>query len=133
MRVQVQVPTQALLCRLATLRLDGSPPSAGLAWNIRSGVSSITRPDSAATLRSMRPAPRSNGVAAVIPSSFTMPLRLEVSIIADLTSATVQSGWIARTSAAAPALCGLDMESGCSITSYAAGSEALPGVVVSPA
>ncbi len=57
----------------------------------------------------MRPAPISNGSAAVILSSFTKP-SYAVSISADLISAGVQSGCSAVRSAAEPASCGLAIE-----------------------
>ena len=58
----------------------------------------------------MRPAPMSNGSAAVAPSSFLTPLVLAVVISADLIIAGVQVGCSAIKSAADPAECGLDME-----------------------
>ena len=52
----------------------------------------------------------SKGMAGLTPSSLRMPTYLPVSISADLISAGVQVGCIALTSAAEPAVCGLDME-----------------------
>ena len=49
-------------------------------------------------------------MAGVTPSSLRMPVNLPVFIRADLTSAGLQVGCSALTSAAEPAVCGLDME-----------------------
>ena len=75
-------------------------------------------PARTAAAMSIRPAPRSNGSAGVAWSSLvtlTVSLPLAgtvkaVDISADLTWSGFHSGWMARTSAAAPAACGLDMD-----------------------
>jgi hypothetical protein len=57
----------------------------------------------------MRPEPMSNGSASVAPSSLnTAPEAVVIS--ADFTCPGVQPGCSARSSAAAPATCGLDID-----------------------
>ena len=80
----------------------------------------MTNPARAAFVRSTRPLPTSSGSHGVIPSSFVPPVKAVI-ISADLTSGAVQVGRTARTSAAAPAVCALDMEVPLS-TPYPAGT-----------
>src|SRR5262245_52046881 len=91
--------------RLRWTELIGSLPSTAMF----AAVSSSTRPGLLALVRSMRPAPSSDGSAGVVRSSLTTEV-LAVSISADLIWAGVQLGWADLSSTAAPALCGEDID-----------------------
>ena len=62
-----------------------------------------------ARLARIEPAPMSNGVAGVTPSSLTTDCTDEV-ISADLIISGVHVGWADLTRAATPVACGLDMD-----------------------
>ncbi len=113
-RVTVQTPTQLRNCRLGMFSVAGLPPVAGLAAVKFGPVSFITSPARVARVRSTRPPPRSKGslgtVAGVVALNLNTPAVFAVDISADLTSIGVQVGCTARTSAAAPATCGVDIE-----------------------
>src|SRR4051794_34357993 len=91
--------------RLTLIAVTGSLPSDA----IRTADSSNTTGAAPATLRSTRPAPKSNGSAGVVRSSLTT-LVTDVVISADLIAPGVQSGCSDCSRIAEPAMCGDDIE-----------------------
>ncbi len=121
-RVHVHEVWQLSFAMDAMFSVFGSPGVVGLpgsAFRYASGATSSRSPARAARRSSTRPPPISNGVAGVAESSFRTPCASAPSpgdvvkpvvISADLSWFGVQVGLSLRSSATAPAACGLDME-----------------------
>ena len=107
-RLVVIVPgivVASMLARLRSMRWSGSLPAATKS----AYVSLKTSVGLTARLARIEPAPMSNGVAGVTPSSLTTACTDEV-ISADLISSGVHDGWAALIKAETPAACGLDID-----------------------